>query len=128
MNILIDSNIFIWLTREPERLSKKAIGICESADNILLLSSVSSTEISLKYHLKKLYLPNRPSIFIPQERLEHGIDSLPLDEPSSILLESLPLIHKDPFDRLLICQALTHDLTILTPDKQIHQYEVETLW
>lgn len=128
MRILLDANVFLWMSAEPERLSNRAKEICENSDNTLYLSSVSANEIAIKYNLQKLRLPKPPSIHIPKYRMANGILSTSLDEESSLLLESLPLLHRDPFDRLLICQALTHDLTILTPDKQIRQYEVETAW
>jgi PIN domain nuclease of toxin-antitoxin system len=128
MIVLLDSASFIWLTQEPEQLSKRAQECCENPQNTLYLSPVSVAEISQKYHHRKLDLPSPPSTFIPQERSVHGIQSLPLDEAASVLLESLPLLHKDPFDRLLICQALAHDCTILTPDRNIRQYAVATAW
>ena len=128
MRILIDTNVFLWMSAEPEHLSEQAKKMCEDSSNTLYLSAISANEIAIKYNLKKLRLPKRPSVHVPKERMANGILSISLDEESSLLLESLPLLHRDPFDRLLICQALTHDLTILTPDKQIHQYEVETVW
>ncbi len=128
MNILLDTNAFLWLTTHPEHLSDVAASLCNTSINTLYLSSISANEIALKYNLKKLKLPVPPSVFIPQERLAHGIESLALDEASSLTLESLPLVHRDPFDRLLICQAMEHDLVLLTPDPQIRQYNIQTIW
>jgi PIN domain nuclease of toxin-antitoxin system len=65
---------------------------------------------------------------VPLQRKQHGIDPLQLDEEAALHLSRLPLLHKDPFDRMLICQAVVHDLVILTPDELIHQYPVRTLW
>lgn len=128
MNALLDTSTFIWLTQTPEQLPDNVIQLCQNPENTLYLSSLSSAEIAMKYARKKLSLPSHPSIYIPEERMEHDILPLPLDETSAFLLESLPLIHKDPFDRLLICQALAHDLIILTPDRNIRQYKVKTMW
>lgn len=128
MKILLDTNVFIWMSTKPALLPEKVQNIWQDHENTLYLSAISASEIAIKHHLNKLRLPDSPSIMIPKERMAHGILSISLDEESSLLLESLPLLHRDPFDRLLICQALTHDLTILTPDKQIRQYEVETVW
>lgn len=128
MNILIDTSAFLHMTTEPHKLTKKACSLIEDPTTSLFLSPISAGEISLKYSLHKLPLPQPPSQFVPEQRYIYSIQSLPLYESSSLLLESLPLLHKDPFDRLLICQALANDLTILTPDKQIAQYNVKVEW
>ncbi len=128
MNILLDTVTFYRLTMAESRLSKKAIVLCKDPKNTLYLSAISATEMSIKHASGKFCLPNLPSIFIPEERLRHGILPLPLDEESATLLATLPLQHKDPFDRLLICQALAHDLTILTPDTHIRSYKGKTVW
>lgn len=128
MNFLLDTNAFIWLAQKPAMLPRKIAKLCEDPANDLYLSVVSAAEIAMKFHRRKLYLPSHPSVFIPQERHEHHIRSLPLDESSALFLESLPLHHKDPFDRLLVCQAIAHDLTILTPDAHIAKYKVNAAW
>lgn len=63
-----------------------------------------------------------------EQRKLHQIESLPLDEASSLHLPSLPILHRDPFDRMLICQAIEHNLEILTPDPLIRQYSIKTIW
>lgn len=128
MNVLIDTVAFIWLTKDPQLLSKKALSLCKDPTNVIFLSSVSAAELSIKHQLGRFPLPATPSIFIPQQRHLYGVQSLALEESAVILLESLPHLHKDPFDRLLICQALAHDLTILTPDRHIRSYKVKTVW
>ena len=128
MNILLDTNVFLHMTTEPHRLTKKARMLIEDPATSLFLSSVSVGEIALKYSLRKLPLPKPPSQFVPEQRHIYAIQSLPLHESSTLLLESLPLLHKDPFDRMLICQALEHGMAILTSDEAMSQYEVQTLW
>lgn len=128
MNILLDTVAFYRLTIAETRLSPKASVLCQDPKNILYLSAVSAAEMSIKHCTGKFRLPNAPDLFIPEERTRHGILPLSLDEKSAILLSSLPPIHKDPFDRLLVCQALAHDLTILTPDTHIRSYKVKTVW
>ncbi|MBI1812840.1 type II toxin-antitoxin system VapC family toxin [Candidatus Peregrinibacteria bacterium] len=128
MNILLDAVAFIRMTTEPHLLSQRARELSSGVQHTLYLSAVSVAEIALRYRMGKLPLPLPPSSFVPQERLLLGVRSLPLDEESASMLESLPLIHNDPFDRLLICQALANDLTILTPDKHIRRYKVSTAW
>ncbi len=128
MNFLIDTVAFVWLTKDPELLSRKALSICKDPANVIFLSSVSAAELGIKHQLGRFPLPATPSIFVPQQRELHGVLPLALEEGAAMLLESLPNHHKDPFDRLLICQALAHDLTILTPDRRIHSYKVKTVW
>jgi len=78
--------------------------------------------------LGKLPLPEPPGRFVPLQRKQHGIDPLQLNEEAALHLSRLPLLHKDPFDRMLVCQAVVHRLVILTPDELIHQYPVRTVW
>ena len=99
-----------------------------SPDNTVFLSVISAWEISVKFTLGKLTLPLSPKVFIPKERRRHLIKKLPLLEDAVFPLANLPNIHQDPFDRMLICQAIEHGLTILTPDETIQSYPVKTLW
>jgi PIN domain nuclease of toxin-antitoxin system len=90
--------------------------------------SVSAWEIIVKNGIGKLPLPSLADEFIASQRIKHEIDSLPLTEKAVFHLNKLPNHHKDPFDRMLICQAIEHDLTILTSDSLIVQYPVNTVW
>lgn len=82
----------------------------------------------MKYGLGRLPLPQPPDQYIPAQRELHGIESLPLDEEATFYLSKLPEYHKDPFDRMLVCQAIVHGLTILTPDNLIQHYPARTIW
>ena len=82
----------------------------------------------VKYKLGRLPLPEKPQQFIPQQRFIHGIQPLPVEESDVLELETLPNLHKDPFDRMIICQAKARNLTILTPDNTIRSYPVKTAW
>lgn len=75
-----------------------------------------------------LPFPDPPETYVPRLRSLHGIDQLALDEESTLYLPRLPALHKDPFDRMLICQAIAGGLVILTPDPAISQYPVRSLW
>jgi PIN domain nuclease of toxin-antitoxin system len=88
---------------------------------------VSLWEATVKYQLGRLPLPEPPDAFLPDQRRRHEIASLPLDEASVSKLASLPQIHRDPFDRMLICQALAHELTIVTVDDAVASYPVPVL-
>ena len=128
MNLLLDACSFLWLTFEPDRISSRAIAAFKNPGNTVYLSSITSWEIGIKFHIGKLPLPVPPHIFISEERNDLKISSLRLAENDTFHLANLPSIHKDPFDRMLICQAIENGLTILTPDEHIHLYPVKTLW
>jgi PIN domain nuclease of toxin-antitoxin system len=85
-------------------------------------------ETIVKYQLGKLPLPESPETYLPKQRDRHQIVSLNLDEGSVAQLTKLPLLHRDPFDRMLICQALQHGLTIATVDVAIRAYSVSVIY
>lgn len=93
-------------------------------DNEVYLSVASVWEAIVKYQLGKLPLPQPASHYLPQQRERHQIASLSLDEASVTWLEILPSLHRDPFDRMLVCQALQHQLMIVTVDAAIQSYPV----
>jgi PIN domain nuclease of toxin-antitoxin system len=128
MRILLDTCTFLWIARSVSQLSEKAVKIFEEPDNAVFLSPISAWEISVKWNIGKLNLPYPPEQFIPRERKRHFIEELRLSEKDTFSLAKLPDIHKDPFDRILICQAIENGLTILTSDQYIRQYPVKTLW
>lgn len=128
MNLLLDTCTFLWITKGDNRLSTNAHKAFISPDNKVYLSSISAWEISVKFSIGKLKLPYPPEQFIPRERQRHFITRLSLSEEGTFQLTKLPDIHKDPFDRILISQAIENALTILTPDEIIRQYPVKTLW
>jgi PIN domain nuclease of toxin-antitoxin system len=128
MELLLDTCAFLWLITGSPELSTEARERFRDPANDVCLSSVSAWEIAVKHALGRLPLPQAPDRFIPSMRERHGIAPLPLDEESALHLARLPHLHKDPFDRMLICQALVHGLVILTPDRLISQYPIRTIW
>ena len=128
MKLLLDTCSFIWITTDASELSSKARQLFTDPDNEIFLSPVSVWEIAVKNRLGRLPLPASPEIFVPTQRAQHGIESLPLDEESCLQLLRLPLIHQDPFDRMLVCQAIVHGLSILTPDPLVTQYPIRCVW
>ncbi|MEQ1527265.1 MAG: type II toxin-antitoxin system VapC family toxin [Gallionella sp.] len=127
-SILLDTCTFLWVIRDSPELSPNARSIFIDPENTIFLSAVSAWEISVKHGLGKLPLTVSPHIYVPAERLRHNISSLPLEEGAASAVSRLPPLHNDPFDRMLICQAVTHGLTLLTPDSLIHQYHVNVTW
>ena len=77
---------------------------------------------------RPLALPEPPAQFLPLRRQKCGIEALPLDEESALYVYRLPKVHTDPFDRMLVCQAIVHGLTVLTPDEWIGRYSVRIAW
>lgn len=127
MRILLDTHIFLWFISSDARLSTNIRDTIRDLENEVYLSSVSVWETIVKYQLGKLPLPEPPETYLPKQRDLHQISSLTLNEKSVIQLAKLPSLHRDPFDRMLICQALESKLTIATLDSIIHAYPVSIL-
>jgi PIN domain nuclease of toxin-antitoxin system len=128
VRILLDTCTFLWIIGDAPELSNRARELFIDPANDVFLSAVSAWEISVKHGLGRLPLPEPPEKFIPLQRERHGIEALPLEEEATLYLNRLPSSHRDPFDRMLICQAIVHGLVILTPDELITQYPVRSLW
>jgi PIN domain nuclease of toxin-antitoxin system len=128
MRILLDTCTFLWLAADAPELSSRAREAFQAPDNEVYLSSVSAWEIAVKHVLGRLPLPEAPDTYVPRLRRDHGIDPLPLDEESALHLTRLPELHRDPFDRMLVCQAIVEGMVVLTPDASITQYPVRSLW
>ena len=126
MRLLLDTHIFLWFISGDSKLSATAQSLIADADNEIHLSVASLWEVVVKYQLGKLPLPRPPEIYLPQQRQKHQISPLGIDEATIGFLPQLPNLHRDPFDRILICQALQHGLTIITVDTAILAYPVMT--
>lgn len=120
MKLLLDTNIFLWFISGDRRLPEFMRESIRGLENEVYLSVVSLWEaIIIKHQLGKLSLPQPPASYLPTQRERHLISSLPLNEASVFYLANLPSIHRDPFDRMLICQAIEHNLTMATVDNVI---------
>ena len=127
MKMLLDTHVFLWFIDGDPRLKRSVVAQIRDPDNAVVLSVVSIWEIIVKHGLGKLPLPAPPEIYVPEQRERHRIGSLMLDENSVKRLAWLPSLHRDPFDRMLICQAKAHDLTLVTVDPAIRAYPVNCL-
>ncbi|HEX9989957.1 MAG TPA: type II toxin-antitoxin system VapC family toxin [Chloroflexia bacterium] len=127
MRLLLDTHIFLWFISGDKRMPYTTQEVIRKPDNEVFLSVVSLWGAVVKYQLGKLPLPQPPERYLPVQRERHGINSLPLDEASVRRLANLALFHRDPFDRMLVCQALEHDLIIVTIDDAIRAYPARTL-
>ncbi len=128
MKLLLDTCTFLWIVADAPQLSRRARALFRAPENDVFLSAASAWEIAIKHALGRLPLPDDPSRFVPEMREMHGIESLPIDEASALHTLRLPTVHRDPFDRLLVAQAIVHGLTILTPDPLVTQYPALSVW
>jgi PIN domain nuclease of toxin-antitoxin system len=128
MKLLLDTCTFLWISVDAPDLSPSARELFQDPDNDVYLSSVSAWEIAVKHSLGRLPLPEPPERMIPDLRKKHAIESLSMDEESALQLVRLPDLHRDPFDRMLISQAIVGGMVILTPDALIARYPVRTAW
>lgn len=129
MNILLDTHAFIWWTCDPEKLPGTLFTRLMDPRNTLLLSTVSSWEIMIKTGIGKLSFNEDLEMVISREIEKNGLQIIPITLDHTYRLKRIPPIHKDPFDRMLIAQALSAGLKIATDDSFIEQYDgVETVW
>lgn len=127
MRFLIDTHTFLWLMTDSPQLSSHAKETLES-DADLLISVASLWEIAIKNNIGKLSLSAPFEIFIPQQLTHNQIEILPITLQHLNLIITLPLHHRDPFDRLLICQSLAEQIPILSADKTLDRYFVNRIW
>jgi PIN domain nuclease of toxin-antitoxin system len=113
---------------DDPRLSSKAYGIIEDGANLLLLSAATGWEVAVKFQLGKLSLSEAPVQYVPDRMAHAAMESLPILMSHALHVQTLPLLHRDPFDRLLVAQAQVEGLPILTNDPQIGQYAVDVIW
>lgn len=124
--LLLDTHTFLWFVNDPSQLPEKVNAEIETADSVYV-SIASFWEMTIKSSLGKLDLPASISQMMKDcERLEFSI--LPIKSGHLEKLIALPWHHRDPFDRLLICQAQAENLKLVTADESISRYDVETLW
>ena len=124
MRLLLDTHVFLWYVSGDERLSEDLREAIRDPANEVFLSVASSWEAVIKHSLGKLPLPAPAADFLPKEREAHRIASLTVEEGVLTHLAGLPPLHRDPFDRLLVAQALHHQLTFVSLDEAVRAYEV----
>ncbi|WP_131746667.1 type II toxin-antitoxin system VapC family toxin [Frankia sp. Cppng1_Ct_nod] len=124
---LLDTQVWLWLLAEPRRLRDDVCDLLADAANEILLSAASSWEISIKYRLGKLVLPEPPRSYVPDRMRRSGTTPLAIEHDHVLRVAELPDHHRDPFDRLLVAQAQTLDIPLVTADTQLQAYDVTTL-
>jgi PIN domain nuclease of toxin-antitoxin system len=127
--ILLDSCVLFWLEQDPAKISAPAKQALTLPGALCFASSISALEIGLKVRRGQLRLPLPPGDWLQEVCSRRSIAELPVDFAVAASSASLPVIHKDPFDRILIATAMAHALTLVTPDSCIPQYpNLKTLW
>ena len=128
MRYLLDTCTLIWFFEGSDRIGPALRAELTDPTHELFASDVSLLEITIKHQLGKFPLPGAPSRLIPALAARHGIEFIPLDRAHIAKLETLPLLHRDPFDRLLLATALVESMTLVTPDPLVVQYRAPVLW
>jgi len=128
MTLLLDTCTFIWLCSAPEKLSEPATRVLDIQSNDRALSLATVWEITLKHHIGKLPLPEKPSRWIEEQLRLQDIDVLPLQRTTLYSAGALPAIHKDPFDRVIAADALQRGLRVVSPAAPFRAYGCEVIW
>lgn len=123
---MLDTHVFLWYITGDGRVDRKTRTVIENSD-AAYLSVASVWEATIKYQLGKLPLPEPPFPWLVIQREQHGIESLAMDESTVVHLANLEAHHRDPFDRILICQAIQHDLQIVTVDSHFSPYPAKLI-
>ena len=121
MKLLLDTQILLWAAGQPERLSAAAKRQLNHPENELLFSAASLWEIAIKSSLGREDFRVEPRV-LRRGLLDNGYIELPITSQHAVGLDALPDLHKDPFDRMLLAQALTEGITLLTADAQLARY------
>ncbi|WP_420263943.1 type II toxin-antitoxin system VapC family toxin [Candidatus Magnetominusculus dajiuhuensis] len=128
MRALLDTHTFLWWITGSGLLSGRAVRFISDVRSELYLSAVSVLEIVIKTQAGRLSLPETPEIFIADQMVINSIQCLPMNINHAFRLYTLPMYHRDPFDRLLVAQAQFEELPIVTNDQFIKQYDVKIIW
>lgn len=128
MNFLLDTHAFIWLWEDVSKVSPRVLAACEDPENQLYLSIASVWEMQVKVALGKLSFRQPLPEIIEFQKNENGVSILPVSLAHIWRLASLPAYHNDPFDRMLIAQATSEKLSLITTDRYIARYPVELFW
>lgn len=126
MKLLLDTHVFLWLLTAPDRLGEH-VHLVEDSNNDLLVSAASSWEIAIKYQMGKLPLPEVPARYIPWALRQIGAEAVAVDHSHALAVATLPPLHRDPFDRLLVAQSTLLDLTLMTADQVLVDYPISTI-
>jgi len=128
VKLLLDTHTFIWWDSDPAKLSAGARALCCDPANQLVLSVTSLWEIQIKRQLGKLDLRLPLAEIVAHQQETNGVTILPIVQAHVLALEDLPTHHRDPFDRLLVAQAIVEGATLVTADPVLKSYPAEVRW
>ena len=128
MNALLDTHAFLWWITDNAELSPRAREVISDGENTLFLSAASGWEIAIKAKLGRLQLPDNPERFVFEHMSQNAVTGLPIRLSHALHVYTLPDLHRDPFDRMLIAQSQLEKLPIVSKDPQISHYSVEVIW
>jgi PIN domain nuclease of toxin-antitoxin system len=128
MRVLLDTHVFLWWLTDSPQLSTRAREVIANGENEIFFSAASGWEMAIKAGLGKLQLSDEPERLVPEQLNQNGIRVLLVNLRHALHLMALPSHHRDPFDRMLVSQAQSEGLVIVTADHYIKQYDVETVW
>jgi len=128
VRVLVDSHIYVWAILNDHRLTPRARTILRAGENELFFSLVSLWELSIKIRNGKLRTITSSIAYLHDSLAANSIAVLPIDYQDLLALEQMDIHHKDPFDRILIAQAIHHGLAILSSDSDLRRYPVKVLW
>jgi len=128
MKYLLDTGVFIWSLDKFENLNRDAQDLLIGNRDEIYLSAAASWEISIKYGLGKLRFPGPPQQYVPDRMRIQDLRPLPISHVHALAVSELPRHHNDPFDRLLVAQARSEDMVLMTADSALRRYPVEIFW
>lgn len=128
MKLLLDTHVFLWWVGDDARLSRPARDAISSPENQIFLSVASAWEMAVKEQLGRLKVESELDRFLTEQLQRNAMTVLPIGLAHALRLRTLPLHHRDPFDRMLVAQAQVEDLALVTADTLIRQYDVRICW
>jgi PIN domain nuclease of toxin-antitoxin system len=128
VRLLLDTHTFLWLLSAPEKLSPKALAACRARENALFMSVVNVWEIQIKRQLDKLAFDLVLKDVLDEWQATNDVGMLPVELRHVLALDDLPRYHSDPFDRLLVAQAIVEGMHLVSKDSRIHEYPVPVCW
>ena len=128
MKYLLDTAVWLWSMNSPERIRDQGREILERGEEEIYLSAVTTWEISIKMRLGKLDFPGPPAHHVERFMAKQSLRPLSVTHRHAAQVFDLPAHHGDPFDRMLIAQALVEDMTILTSNRSFRRYPAKVLW
>ncbi len=128
MKLLLDTHVLLWWLVDSQRLSARARALIADQRSQLFWSAASSWELAVKSALGRIQFQTPFRTVIPDVLQKQGIASLPVEQSHAFQVAGLPLLHRDPFDRMLVAQCQVEKLGLLSADSQLAEYEVDVLW